>query len=600
MSKLSETLAEIKRLRASLKKLELKSSDESDLRWWATLELSLHLKQAGDLYFVEEENPLMAVKFYFDSSSCHLLNEVGDKLNILLQKDSQSNTFNDTNDNNDAEHLFLLGLQAQAGLGVPINYVAARHYFQRSAALGHLEAKFFLAKVYYFLSDEVQENNGRERAYELFFAAAQMGHAVAHTFLGKMAYHGDLEPRKFTQAISWWRIAADLGDFTAKSNLDTLYSERKGPTDPEQAKLYRKDLQKYRSYSRIIVSAMKMLDRCREANPNNISCEYHFLLANIEIKNISFEHYHALEALYQSYQDQFVDELLEDDLIDNELRKNLLKHLYFYSKLKAIPIPEKLLVYLGDDIFENLPKQDIDPETQSEYAMLAIEYYEQIPENSPHYQKAADAIVLMRDQFQSKDILSLYDEYFTSRNKLSIMDDDIAYVEKYNDSSYRQALWEYCKYPPSDADQHRSVMKRLFEGENNTKKLFVALCALDIKPEDKVAKVAFKKILSVLSNKQLSDYLNRIIERQVNTVPLVAHGLFTNQLPEKFRKIKRIMHHIQTSQCTLQDGLHDLICAASGISHIHAVAKECFNRHMSRNYFIGMEMNSAQHYRHAC
>jgi TPR repeat protein len=73
----------------------------------------------------------------------------------------------------------------------------------------------------------LQDDTEAVRWYRL---AADQGNATAQTNLGYMYVTGRGVPRDYAEAVRWYRLAADQGNATAQTNLGVLYETGRGVT----------------------------------------------------------------------------------------------------------------------------------------------------------------------------------------------------------------------------------------------------------------------------------------------------------------------------------------------------------------------------------
>jgi TPR repeat protein len=80
------------------------------------------------------------------------------------------------------------------------------------------------------------------QAIEWYRRAAEQGEAISQVNLGLMYSSGQGVPQDYAQAVVWYRAAAEQGNATAQNNLGTLYYNGQGvPKDYAQALVwYRK------------------------------------------------------------------------------------------------------------------------------------------------------------------------------------------------------------------------------------------------------------------------------------------------------------------------------------------------------------------------
>jgi TPR repeat protein len=107
------------------------------------------------------------------------------------------------------------------GHGRDKDYAAARGWYERAAAQGHVEAFFNLGVLY-------SEGQGVRRdtlqSLEWFEKAAQLGHAQAQHNLGVLHEAGWLPQIDLAKAKHWYKMAADQGHVEARDKLVELES----------------------------------------------------------------------------------------------------------------------------------------------------------------------------------------------------------------------------------------------------------------------------------------------------------------------------------------------------------------------------------------
>jgi len=118
--------------------------------------------------------------------------------------------------------LGLLYLEGAQGLRPDINN--ALHWLQMAADAGYGDALYVLGWMY-------EKGRGvevdRERAFELFSAAARKNHPGATHQMGRIALEQDA-PDAAVHALDWFRRAADLGEADALNDLAVLFLRHQG------------------------------------------------------------------------------------------------------------------------------------------------------------------------------------------------------------------------------------------------------------------------------------------------------------------------------------------------------------------------------------
>ena len=82
-----------------------------------------------------------------------------------------------------------------------------------------------LASLFYTDYDEGVEAYSKgeyEKAVQLFIKAAEQGNADAQCHLGECYYEGNGVPQSYSEAVKWYRRAADQGCQDAKDALKRL------------------------------------------------------------------------------------------------------------------------------------------------------------------------------------------------------------------------------------------------------------------------------------------------------------------------------------------------------------------------------------------
>mmetsp|Transcript_19894 Transcript_19894/g.46939 ORF Transcript_19894/g.46939 Transcript_19894/m.46939 type:complete len:315 (+) Transcript_19894:112-1056(+) len=124
-----------------------------------------------------------------------------------------------------AEDTFSLGLRLYTGEMVPKDFVEATQHFRAAADLGHALAQSMLGRSY-----SRGEGNDRddEKAAHWFRLSADQGFAVAQYDLGERLFAGLGVAVNHVEAVRYYRLAADQGVFQAMHNLGTCYSLGQG------------------------------------------------------------------------------------------------------------------------------------------------------------------------------------------------------------------------------------------------------------------------------------------------------------------------------------------------------------------------------------
>ena len=99
------------------------------------------------------------------------------------------------------------------------------------AKAGDAEGQFYLGMWHlwgYNPGDVEPIPEDKTEAMKWFRKAAEQGHIDAHTFLGDMYFQGDGVPQDYAEAVEWYRKAAEQGDDVAQFKLGQMYEEGKG------------------------------------------------------------------------------------------------------------------------------------------------------------------------------------------------------------------------------------------------------------------------------------------------------------------------------------------------------------------------------------
>jgi TPR repeat protein len=99
------------------------------------------------------------------------------------------------------------------------------------AKAGDAEGQFYLGMWHsygYNPGDIEPIPEDKTEAMKWFRKAAEQGHLDAHTFLGDMYFQGDGVPQDCAEAVEWYRKPAEQGDDVAQFKLGEMYEEGKG------------------------------------------------------------------------------------------------------------------------------------------------------------------------------------------------------------------------------------------------------------------------------------------------------------------------------------------------------------------------------------
>ena len=110
----------------------------------------------------------------------------------------------------------------QQGIGIPIDYSKAIHFYDRAILFNHVEALYQRAFLHKY---GFGEEHNDEEAIRLFEQAILLGHTGAMNERAEMHYI-DLPPNK-EAACLLYKKASDLGDSTAMRELGKIYETNK-------------------------------------------------------------------------------------------------------------------------------------------------------------------------------------------------------------------------------------------------------------------------------------------------------------------------------------------------------------------------------------
>lgn len=126
------------------------------------------------------------------------------------------------------------------GYLVPKDQIKAVYWITQSANEGHAESILKLVEIYKNLERPEDEKMWARKYAQLEIAAAQKGNVDAMTSVASqyMSGKGGLE-RNRSQAIYWYKKAADLGGREATEKIAQMYAKgRFLPKNPEKAQFY--------------------------------------------------------------------------------------------------------------------------------------------------------------------------------------------------------------------------------------------------------------------------------------------------------------------------------------------------------------------------
>lgn len=115
----------------------------------------------------------------------------------------------------DADAQFNLGQAYRLGRGVPLDLGAAKTWFERAAAAGHLDAQTTLGLLLF-------QNGDQAHGLQWLRRAADHGEPRAQLVYGTALYNGDGVPQDHVLGYAYVRRAARQGLAPAKETLDQL------------------------------------------------------------------------------------------------------------------------------------------------------------------------------------------------------------------------------------------------------------------------------------------------------------------------------------------------------------------------------------------
>ncbi len=121
----------------------------------------------------------------------------------------------------DADAQFNLALLYYNGTGTPQDTRYAIYWYKKAAVQGHVNAQYFLWKLYHNGHGEEVPQDPKKAVYWLTKAAEQ-GLVNAQYSLGHMYEYGDGGPQDYKQAFFWYTKAAEQGHYFAKENRDKM------------------------------------------------------------------------------------------------------------------------------------------------------------------------------------------------------------------------------------------------------------------------------------------------------------------------------------------------------------------------------------------
>lgn len=104
-------------------------------------------------------------------------------------------------------------------------YFADWSRLRHRAERGDADALFQLGNLHYAPPEGSGIPQSYRKAFELFWAAAQRGHATAQHNVGVMYANGDYVPASLTEAYAWFLLSASNGDKAGKRRREQFHDQ---------------------------------------------------------------------------------------------------------------------------------------------------------------------------------------------------------------------------------------------------------------------------------------------------------------------------------------------------------------------------------------
>jgi len=140
----------------------------------------------------------------------------------------------------DADAQFNLALLYYTGVGIPQDRRYAIYWYKKAAEQGHIQAQYFLGKLYNFGEGEEVRQDFKLAVYWLTKAAEQ-GHIQAQYLLGHMYEYDDEPPQDYKLAFFWYTKAAEQNHYFAKEDRDKML-EKMSQSQIEEVQKLSKEL----------------------------------------------------------------------------------------------------------------------------------------------------------------------------------------------------------------------------------------------------------------------------------------------------------------------------------------------------------------------
>ena len=133
----------------------------------------------------------------------------------------------------DAQAQYALGVAHYVGVGAPLDYVEAAHWYRMAAEQDYVEAQVRLGAMY-LMGRGVERDFAQ--AADWYQKAAEQGDVEAQNALGGLYLTGTGVPEDAREAARWYRLAAEQGDPEAQYFMGAFYYDGNGVAqDYEQA-----------------------------------------------------------------------------------------------------------------------------------------------------------------------------------------------------------------------------------------------------------------------------------------------------------------------------------------------------------------------------
>jgi len=142
----------------------------------------------------------------------------------------------------DADAQFNLALLYYTGLGIPQDRRYAIYWYTKAAEQGHIQAQYFLGKLYNF-GDGIEVRQDFKLAVYWLTKAAEQGHIQAQYLLGHMYEYDDEPPQDYKLAFFWYTKAAEQNHYFAKQDRDKML-EKMSQSQIEEVQKFSKELYK--------------------------------------------------------------------------------------------------------------------------------------------------------------------------------------------------------------------------------------------------------------------------------------------------------------------------------------------------------------------